>query len=53
MAYGQGFAFATYVHGDFPGVAAATAAWVCDVAVDLETGEISLTRVFVGQDRGL
>lgn len=53
MAYGQGFAVATYVHGDFPGVAAATAAWVCDVGVDLQTGEITLTRVFVGQDQGL
>jgi len=53
MAYGQGFAFATYVHGAFPGVAAASAAWVCDVTVDLETGEITLTRVFIGQDQGL
>ncbi|MBP0616929.1 molybdopterin-dependent oxidoreductase [Jiella sp. KSK16Y-1] len=53
MAYGQGFAFATYVHGTFPGTAAAAAAWVCDVAVDMETGEVSLTRVFVGQDQGL
>lgn len=53
MAYGQGFAFATYVHGAFPGTAAASAAWVCDVAVDTETGEVTLTRVFVGQDQGL
>ncbi|MTH64083.1 molybdopterin cofactor-binding domain-containing protein [Paracoccus shanxieyensis] len=53
MAYGQGFAFATYVHGTFPGKAAASAAWVCDVTVDLETGEVTLTRVFVGQDQGL
>lgn len=53
MAYGQGFAFATYVHGTFPGTAAATAAWVCDVAVDTETGEVTLSRVFVGQDQGL
>lgn len=53
MAYGQGFAFATYVHGTFPGTAAASAAWVCDVAVDTETGEVTLTRVFVGQDQGL
>lgn len=53
MAYGQGFAFATYVHGNFPGIAAATAAWVCDVAVDLETGEVTLERIFVGQDQGL
>lgn len=53
MAYGQGFAFATYVHGAFPGVAAAASAWVCDVAVDMETGEVKLNRVFVGQDQGL
>ena len=53
MAYGQGFAFATYVHGTFPGHAAASAAWVCDVAVDTETGDVTLTRVFVGQDQGL
>jgi len=53
MAYGQGFAYATYVHGSFPGVAAAAAAWVCDVAVDTQTGEVTLTRVFVGQDQGL
>lgn len=53
MAYGQGFAFATYVHGPFPGTAAASAAWVCDVAVDTETGEVTLTRVFIGQDQGL
>ncbi|RJE79670.1 molybdopterin cofactor-binding domain-containing protein [Paracoccus sp. JM45] len=53
MAYGQGFAYATYVHGAFPGTAAASAAWVCDVAVDTETGEVTLTRVFVGQDQGL
>ncbi|MCQ0988086.1 molybdopterin cofactor-binding domain-containing protein [Jiella marina] len=53
MAYGQGFAFATYVHGAFPGTAAAASAWVCDVAVDMETGEVSLTRVFVAQDQGL
>ncbi|MBY5973037.1 molybdopterin-dependent oxidoreductase [Ferrimonas balearica] len=53
MAYGQGFAFATYVHGPFPGVAAAAAAWVVDVAVDTETGEVTLSRVFVGQDQGL
>ncbi|AUC56055.1 aldehyde dehydrogenase (plasmid) [Sagittula sp. P11] len=53
MAYGSGFAYATYVHGTFPGTAAAAAAWVCDVAVDMESGEVTLTRVFVGQDQGL
>ncbi|QPM90330.1 molybdopterin cofactor-binding domain-containing protein [Pseudooceanicola algae] len=53
MAYGQGFAFATYVHGPFPGTAAAAAAWVADVAVDTVTGEVTLTRVAIGQDQGL
>lgn len=53
MAFGQGFAFATYVHGTFPGTAAASAAWVVDVAVDTETGEVSLTRIFIGHDQGL
>ncbi|WP_421360454.1 molybdopterin cofactor-binding domain-containing protein [Agrobacterium rosae] len=53
MAFGQGFAFATYVHGTFPGTAAASAAWVVDVAVDLETGEVTLSRIFIGQDQGL
>jgi nicotinate dehydrogenase subunit B len=53
MAYGRGFAYATYVHGTFPGTAAAAAAWVCDVTIDTLTGEVTLTRVFVGQDQGL
>ncbi len=37
----------------FPGTAAASAAWVVDVAVDTETGEVTLTRIFIGQDQGL
>lgn len=53
MVFGQGFAFATYVHGTFPGTAAASAAWVVDVAVDTETGEVTLSRIFIGQDQGL
>lgn len=53
MAFGQGFAFATYVHGTFPGTAAASAAWVVDVTVDIETGEVTLSRIFIGQDQGL
>ena len=53
LSYGQGFAQATYVHGTFPGMAAAKAAWVADVAVDRESGEVWLTRVVVGQDAGL
>ncbi|KGE01895.1 molybdopterin cofactor-binding domain-containing protein [Rhizobium sp. YS-1r] len=53
MAFGQGFAFATYVHGTFPGTAAASAAWVVDVAVDTQTGEVTLSRLVIGQDQGL
>ncbi|BDA86533.1 aldehyde dehydrogenase [Aureimonas sp. SA4125] len=49
---GQGFAQATYVHGTFPGTAAAQSAWVADVAVDPSTGEVVLERVTVGQDSG-
>ena len=50
---GRGFAYAVYVHSKFPGVASAWSAWVTDVAVNPSTGEVSLTRVTVGQDSGL
>ncbi len=50
---GQGFAYAVYVHSKFPGLASAWSAWTADVAVDVSTGEVSLTRVTVGQDSGL
>jgi nicotinate dehydrogenase subunit B len=50
---GQGFAYARYVHSQFPGVAAAWSAWAADVAVNPGAGEVSLTRVTVGQDSGL
>lgn len=53
IAYGRGFAYAVYVHGKFPGTAAAWAAWVADVAVNRRTGEIGITRVVCGQDSGL
>ncbi|MET1029142.1 MAG: molybdopterin cofactor-binding domain-containing protein [Dongiaceae bacterium] len=49
---GRGFAQARYVHGKWPGVGAAWSAWVADVAVNRSTGEISVTRVVVGQDTG-
>ena len=52
LLYGRGFAYAVYVHGKFPGVAAAWAAWVADVAVNKVTGEVVLTRVVCGQDTG-
>ncbi|PII39307.1 hypothetical protein T190_07515 [Sinorhizobium meliloti CCBAU 01290] len=53
LLYGRGFAYAVYVHGKFPGTAAAWAAWVADVAVNKKTGEIAVTKVICGQDSGL
>ncbi|GEO86637.1 MULTISPECIES: molybdopterin cofactor-binding domain-containing protein [Alphaproteobacteria] len=53
LLYGRGFAYAVYVHGKFPGVAAAWSAWVADVAVNRKTGEIAVTKITVGQDSGL
>jgi nicotinate dehydrogenase subunit B len=53
ILYGRGFAYAVYVHGKFPGTAAAWSAWVADVAVNKMTGEVAVTRVVVGQDTGL
>jgi len=53
LLYGRGFAYAVYVHGNFPGKAAAWAAWVADVAVNKKTGEIVVTKVTCGQDAGL
>ncbi|GLS17035.1 aldehyde dehydrogenase [Labrys miyagiensis] len=50
---GRGFAQARYVHGRWPGVGAAWSAWAADVAVNRSTGEISVTRVVVGQDTGM
>ena len=50
---GRGFAYALYVHSTFPGYGAAWAAWVADVAVDTNTGEVTLSRVSVAQDSGL
>lgn len=50
---GQGVAYARYVHSKFPGYGAAWAAWVADVAVHRDTGEVHVKRVVVGQDQGL
>jgi nicotinate dehydrogenase subunit B len=50
---GRGFAQARYVHGDWPGIGAAWSAWVADVAVNRATGEVTVTRVVVGQDTGM
>ncbi len=53
IARGQGFAYAVYVHGKFPGVAAAWAAWAADVEVNLRTGDVTVGRITVGQDTGM
>ena len=53
LLHGRGVAYARYVHGQWPGVAAAWSAWVADVDVDRKTGEVHVRRVVVGQDAGL
>jgi nicotinate dehydrogenase subunit B len=50
---GRGFAYALYVHSQFPGYGAAWSAWIADVAVNKSTGDVSVTRVVAGQDSGL
>ncbi|MCP1274970.1 molybdopterin-dependent oxidoreductase [Gluconobacter albidus] len=50
---GRGLAYAQYVHGTFPGTAAAWSAWVADVEVDRQSGVVSVTRAVVGQDAGM
>lgn len=50
---GRGFAYARYIHSTFPGFGAAWAAWVADVAVDKNSGEVSVTRVVIGHDAGM
>src|SRR5450631_4011167 len=50
---GRGFAYALYVHSQFPGYGAAWSAWIADVAVNTSTGDVSVTRVVAGQDSGL
>ena len=52
LLFGRGFAYAVYVHGRFPGTAAAWSAWVADVAVNRRTGEVAVTKVTAGQDAG-
>lgn len=50
---GRGFAQHQYVHGTFPGVGSAYCAWVCDVEVDTRTGDVVVSKVWVGYDCGL
>ncbi|OOG44600.1 molybdopterin cofactor-binding domain-containing protein [Polaromonas sp. A23] len=52
IVYGQGVAYARYVHSKWPGYGAAWAAWVADVEVNRKTGEVQVRRVVVGHDAG-
>lgn len=49
---GRGFAYARYFHSKFPGFGAAWCAWVCDVSVNRETGEVKVDKVFCTHDCG-
>ena len=51
--HGQGVAYARYVHSKWPGFGAAWSAWVADVDVNRNTGEVHVKRVVVGHDAGL
>ena len=53
ILFGQGFAYARYIHSKWPGFGAAWAAWVADVEVNRQTGEVHVRRVVVGHDAGL
>ena len=53
ILFGQGFAYARYVHSKWPGFGAAWAAWVADVEVNRQTGEVHVRRVVVGHDAGM
>ncbi|MET0540922.1 MAG: c-type cytochrome, partial [Variovorax sp.] len=53
ILFGQGVAYARYVHSKWPGFGAAWAAWVADVEVNQKTGEVHVRRVVVGHDAGL
>ncbi len=50
---GQGIAYARYVHSKWPGYGAAWSAWVADVDVHRDSGEVRVRRVVVGHDAGL
>jgi nicotinate dehydrogenase subunit B len=53
IAIGRGISYARYTHGDAPPYGAAYTAWVAEVAVDVVTGDVKVTRVVVAQDAGL
>ncbi|MGI9277995.1 MAG: molybdopterin cofactor-binding domain-containing protein [Endozoicomonas sp.] len=51
-SYGTGFAYGHYVHSKFPGFGAARAAWVVQLKVQANTGEVRVLKITVGQDAG-
>lgn len=51
--HGRGAAYARYVHSRFPGFGAAWAAWVVDISVHAQTGQVKVHKVTVGQDTGM
>ena len=53
LLQGQGVAYARYVHSRWPGFGAAWAAWVANVEVNPNTGEVHVRKVVVGHDAGL
>ncbi|WP_454765897.1 molybdopterin cofactor-binding domain-containing protein [Cupriavidus campinensis] len=53
LLHGRGMAYARYIHSKFPGFGAAWAAWIVDVEVDPQTGNVRVTRLHVGQDAGM
>ncbi|CAM5481098.1 Nicotinate dehydrogenase subunit B [Eoetvoesiella caeni] len=53
ILFGQGFAYARYMHGMWPGSGAAWSAWVADVEVNRKTGEVHVRRIVTGHDAGL
>ncbi|MET4577298.1 molybdopterin cofactor-binding domain-containing protein [Ottowia thiooxydans] len=53
ILFGQGFAYARYIHSKWPGFGAAWSAWVADVEVNRKTGEVHVRRVVVGHDAGM
>jgi nicotinate dehydrogenase subunit B len=53
ILHGQGIAYARYIHSKWPGFGAAWSAWVADVDVNRQTGEVHVKRVVVGHDAGM
>ncbi|MCB5364462.1 xanthine dehydrogenase family protein molybdopterin-binding subunit [Pusillimonas sp. CC-YST705] len=51
--HGRGVSYARYIHSRFPGFGAAWAAWVVDLSVHAQTGQVKVQKIVVGQDTGM